>query len=76
MLKNKTKRFPTPLEAGRGHTLSVLIMRDTMSVTINETEVGSFSSEGIAHPTKRLLRVAVPKKAIIDDLKIYALVKS
>ena len=76
LLKNKTKRFPNPLEAGKWHSLSVLIMGDTMSVTINEKEVGSFSSEGIAHPTKRLLRVAVPKKAIIDDLKIYALAKS
>ncbi|MDB4754705.1 hypothetical protein OAF84_05430, partial [Akkermansiaceae bacterium] len=76
LLKNKTKRFPNPLEAGKWHTLGVLIMGDTMSVTINEKEVGSFSSEGIAHPTKRLLRVAVPKKAIIDDLKIYALPKS
>ena len=46
-----------------------------MTVTINEKKVGSFSSEGIAHPTKRALRVAVPKKVIIDDLKIYSLGK-
>jgi hypothetical protein len=44
-----------------------------MTVTIDSKEVGTFSSEGIAHPTKRALRVAIPKKAIIDDLKIYSL---
>ncbi|MDC0302816.1 LamG domain-containing protein [bacterium] len=73
MLKNKTKRFPNKIEAGKWHTLSVTIKGQTMTVFINDKEVGSFTSEGIAHPTKRTLRVAVPKKAIIDDLKIYSL---
>lgn len=71
-LKSKTKRFPHKLSAGEWHSLEVLIKDDNMTVTINDNKVGSFSSEGIAHPTKRTLRVAVPKKAIIDDLKIYA----
>ncbi len=75
MLKTKTKRFPNKLEANKWHKLLVTIKGDTMSVAINEKEVASFSSEGIAHPTKRALRVAVPKKAIIDDLKIYSLKK-
>lgn len=73
MLKTKTKRIPNTLEAAKWHKLVVTIKGDTMSVTINDKEIGSFSSEGIAHPTKRMLRVAVPKKAIIDDLKIYSL---
>ena len=75
MLKTKTKRFPNKVEAGKWHTLSVTIKGQTMTVVINDKEVGSFTSEGIAHPTKRTLRVAVPKKAIIDDLKIYSLAK-
>jgi len=75
MLKTKTKRFPNKLEVGKWHHLVVTIKGETMTVTINEKKVGSFSSEGIAHPTKRALRVAVPKKVIIDDLKIYSLGK-
>lgn len=72
-LKTKTKRFPHKLEAGMWQKLIVTIKGETMKVVINEKEVGSFSSEGIAHPTKRAPRVAVPKKAIIDDLKVFAL---
>lgn len=75
LLKTKTKRFPNKLEADKWHNLVVTIKGDTMTVTINEKEIGKFFSEGIAHPTKRMLRVSVPKKAIIDDLKIYSLTK-
>jgi hypothetical protein len=75
MLKTKTKRFANKLEPGKWHALAVTIKGKTMTVLINEKKIGSFTSEGIAHPTKRALRVAVPKKAIIDDLKIYSLEK-
>jgi hypothetical protein len=44
-----------------------------MSVAIDQKTIGSFSSEGIAHLTKKTLRVAVPKQAIIDDLKVYSI---
>lgn len=73
MLKTKTKRVKNKLEAGKWYALVITIKGDTMTVSIDEKEVASFSSEGIAHPTKRMLRVAVPKKAVIDDLKIYSL---
>ena len=75
MLKTKTIRFANKLEAAEWHSLSVTIRGETLTVVINDKEVGSFTSEGIAHPTKRTLRVAVPGKAIIDDLKIYSLGK-
>lgn len=75
MLKTKTKRFKNKLEAGKWYPLTVTIAGDTMTVNIDGKDIGAFSSEGIAHPTKRTLRVAVPKKAIIDDLKIYSLTK-
>jgi hypothetical protein len=73
MVQTKSKRFPNKLEANTWHDLSVTIKGQTMTVQINGKEIGSFTSEGIAHPTKRKLRVSVPKKAIIDDLKIYSL---
>ncbi len=72
-LKAKTKRFPNELTTGSWHDLEVRIEGQTMIVAIDSQEVGSFTSEGIAHPTKRTLRVAVPKSAVVDDVKIYSL---
>lgn len=71
MLKGKEKRFPQSLEIGKWHDLAVRIEGDTLTVSINGKEVGSFQSEGIAHPTKRMLRLAVPKNAVVDDVKIW-----
>jgi hypothetical protein len=70
-LKAKTKRFKNPIKVGEWHDLEVTIADDSLSVSIDNEKIGSFSSEGIAHPTKRTLRVAVPKNAVIDDVKIY-----
>nr|WP_299463157.1 hypothetical protein [uncultured Gimesia sp.] len=72
LLKTKTKRFPNKLETGKWYDLLVTVTGDTLTVTIDGKQVGSFSSEGMAHPTKRLLRLAVPHSAVVDDVKIYA----
>jgi hypothetical protein len=40
-------------------------------VTIDGKIVGSFGSEGIAQPTKRLLRLAVPRNAVVDEVLIW-----
>ena len=34
--------------------------------------MGSFTSPGIAHPTKRMLRLAIQKNVVVDDLRIYS----
>jgi len=73
MLRTKTKKFTNPLSPGKWHSLEIIIRAKTMSVAIDQKTIGSFSSEGIAHPTKKTLRVAVPKQAIIDDLKVYSI---
>lgn len=70
-LKGKDKSFPHPLEIGKWHDLLVQIAGDEITVTINGTEVGRFNSPGIAHPTKRLLRLAVPRNAVVDEVKIW-----
>jgi hypothetical protein len=70
-LKKKEKNFPNKLEVGKWHTLLVEVSGDTLKVSIDGEAVGAFSSEGIAHPTKRTLRLAVPKDAVVDDLKIW-----
>ena len=71
-LKTKTKRFPHKLETGKWYTVVATVKDDTLSVEIDGKLVGSFSSEGIAHPTKRLLRLAVQRNVVVDDVKIYA----
>nr|WP_278469032.1 hypothetical protein [Gimesia maris] len=71
-LKTKRKRFPVKLETGKWYTLLVTVSGDELTVKIEGRTVGSFSSAGMAHPTKRLLRLAVPRNAVVDDVKIYA----
>ncbi|MEM7010175.1 MAG: family 16 glycoside hydrolase [Verrucomicrobiota bacterium] len=71
MLKGKSATVQNQLAVGEWHDLLVKIAGETMTVTINGKEVGSFTSEGIGHETKRTLRLAVPKDAVVDDLKIW-----
>lgn len=72
MLKTKSKKFPNKIETGKWYQLQVEITGDTLSVSIDGKLIGKFASEGIAHPTKRLLRLAVPKQAVVDDVEIYS----
>jgi hypothetical protein len=72
MLKTKTAKFANKLETGKWYSLVVSVVGDNLSVAIDGKEVGAFSSEGIAHPTKRMLRLAVPKNAVVDDVKIFS----
>ena len=71
-LATTKKRFKNQLETKTWYNLMASISGDTLTVTIDGKKVGSFSSPGIAHPTKRMLRLNVPKQAVVDDLKIYA----
>ncbi len=66
------KTFPSKLKAGQWYSLLVTIKGDTVSVSIDGKEAATASSEGFAHPTKKMLRLAVPKSAVVDDLKIWA----
>ena len=69
---SKKKGFPIALVAGKWYGLSVEIAGDTVNVAVDGKNVGSFSSEGFAHPTKRMLRLSVPRKAVVDDVKIFS----
>jgi hypothetical protein len=71
-LKTKTKKFPHKLEVGKWYTAVASIDGDTLSVSIDGEHVGSFSSAGIAHPTKRMLRLSIHRNVVVDDLKIYS----
>lgn len=69
-LRKKSKVFKLDLSADAWHQLEVGIVGDVMSVSIDGKTVGQFQSEGIAHATKRRLRLAVNKTAWIDDVKV------
>lgn len=73
LLKLKENKFANGLDTGTWYNLIVTIQGETMTLVINGQEVAAFSSEGIAHPTKRTLRLSVPKQAVVDDIKIYKL---
>lgn len=70
-LEGKVKVFPVEVAIGEWHELLVEVEGDTLRAGIDGEEVGSFSSEGIAHPTKRMLRLAVPRNAVVDDVRIW-----
>lgn len=70
-LKLKERSFPTPIAPESWHTLVVTINGDTMTVSVDDQTIGSFASPGIAHVTKKVLRLSVPKNAVVDDIELY-----
>ncbi|MCF7788884.1 MAG: DUF1080 domain-containing protein [Prosthecobacter sp.] len=73
LLKTKTKTFKLDLKPNEWHTMHITVEGDKMSVKIDGQDTGSFSSEGIAHPTKRMITLAVNKSADVDDVKVSKL---
>ena len=74
LLKTKQKSFPyDDLGVDAWHALSVTIAGDTMTAAVDGKTVGSFSSPGIAHETKQVLRLLVSNQVTIDDVKYYKL---
>jgi hypothetical protein len=70
-LEGKQKAFPHQTEIGKWHDLAVKIAGEELSVVIDGQPVGSFKSPGIAHPSKKTLRLSVPRNAVVDDVKIW-----
>lgn len=73
LLKEKQKVLPVDLDPTKWHKLLVTIVGNTMTATLDEKEIGSFQSDGIAHPTKRMITLAVNKSAKVDDLKVWSI---
>ncbi len=71
-IASKKKTFPNTLEAGKWHDLRIDVSGDTVSVSIDGNSVASVTSEGVAHPTKRMIRLSVPRQAWVDDVKVFA----
>lgn len=70
-IKGKQKAVAHNTTVGQWHDLLVRISGDELAVSVDGKPVGSFHSPGIAHPTKRMLRLAVPRNAVVDDVKIW-----
>lgn len=71
LIKTKQKSFPHAITLGAWHDLKTTITGDTMVATVDGEEIGSFSSPGIAHESKQVLRLLVPGQVTIDDVKLY-----
>jgi hypothetical protein len=70
-LKGKQRALPHEVEVGKWHDLLLQVKGDEISATIDGKLVGSFKSPGIAHPTKRMLRLPTPRNVVVDDLKVW-----
>lgn len=73
MLKTKQKTFPNEISLNEWHSLKVTIVGDTMTASVDGKTIGSFSSPGIAHESKQVLRLLVSNKVTLDDVKYYKL---
>lgn len=73
LLKTKQKAFPNDISLNEWHALKVTIVGDTMTAAVDGKAIGSFSSPGIAHESKQVLRLLVSNKVTIDDVKYYKL---
>ncbi len=70
-LEGKNKSTPHRLEVGKWYEVEATIKGDQLSVSIDDKPIAMLTSPGIAHPTKRMLRLAVPRNAVVDDVKIW-----
>jgi hypothetical protein len=73
LLKSKTKTEKLDLKASDWHTLRVSVVGDQMSASVDGKDIYNFRSEGIGHPTKRMITLAVNKSAWVDDVAVSKL---
>lgn len=70
-MEGKTAKFAHATSVGKWHDLLVTVAGDELTVSLDGKTVGSFRSPGIAHLTKRMLRLAVPRNVVVDDVMIW-----
>ncbi|MEZ6068147.1 MAG: hypothetical protein R3B90_21085 [Planctomycetaceae bacterium] len=71
LLASKQANVPLQLDTEVWHSLAVEIRGDQMRVLIDGLPAGRLVSEGIAHPTKRRITLAVNHHALIDDVRVW-----
>lgn len=72
LIASKRKAYPCATPAGKWRDLLVRVTGDTVSESIYGKPVACFSSEDVAHPTKRVVRLAVPRQTWVDNVKVFA----
>lgn len=76
MLASKQKRVPTTISLNEWHTLVVTTSGDTISVSIDGKDAGSFQSPGIAHDTKSLVSLTTNAVDVeYDDFSLSGVAK-
>lgn len=70
-LKGKNQTTANPIEVGKWYEAEATIHGDELSVSIDGKQIAKMKSPGIAHPTKRMLRLAVQRNAVVDDVQIW-----
>jgi hypothetical protein len=70
-LVGKNQTTSHRLTVGKWYEVQATIEGDRLSVSIDGQPIASLASPGIAHPTKRMLRLAVPRQAVVDDVQIW-----
>jgi hypothetical protein len=73
LLKTKSETFIVDIKPDSWHQILIVVEGDTMRATLDGKFVGQFTSEGIAHPTKRMITLGVNNSADIDDVKAWKL---
>ena len=69
-MKGKTQATPSATQVGEWHEAQVTVQGDTLAIAVDGKPLAVLKSPGIAHPTKRMLRLAVPRNAVVDDVRI------
>jgi hypothetical protein len=76
MLAGKQKRISAKISLNEWHTLVVTTQGDTISVSIDGKDVGSFQSAGITHDTKSLVSLTTnPVDVHYDEFSIKGVAK-
>jgi hypothetical protein len=76
MLTTKQKRVPSKISLNDWHTLVVQTQGDTINISIDGKEVGSFQSPGITHDTKSLISLTTnPVDVEYDDFSLKGVAK-
>ncbi|MBE2287624.1 MAG: hypothetical protein IAE77_29475 [Prosthecobacter sp.] len=76
LLATKQSRAQTKISLSEWHTLVVTTSGDTISVSIDGKDIGSFTSAGIAHDTKSLVSLTTNAVDVeYDDFSISGVAK-
>lgn len=72
-LKNWQKQIGHTIALHTWHDLVVTIIKDTMAVELDGNQILSFTSPGMGHPQKDMIRFSARREVWLDDVKMHAL---